>query len=251
VFIKDLHTPHLIKRGRIKLSKPIAIILAIIFLALGFASVFIFLIPNLGAGLSRRTYYILTLGTTTNLVQAENLSTQVKNGGGGGFIINDGIFHVTAAVYKDRLDAESVAARMMNEFDAEVLTINIPRKRIRGLNTHQDNRSFRNILLFSIELVDFIVYQNLKLDTNETTDSAIIYLLNTRLPLIKDNIIKLENLIYQHYQHQFLINTLEFYLNFYSDFYYMISIISGDGLVTHRLKYFAVKYILKYSDLIS
>ena len=247
--IKDLYNPHIIKRGRIGLTKPFAFFLAVIILVTGIIGTLVFVVPMIGTRLSGRNYYILTLGTSTNLVVAEGLSQRVKNGGGGGFIINDGIFHVSAAAYLDRGSAETVAGRM-DGFETGIFIVNIPRVRVREFNNRADNRALMELLVFPIDLIDFVIYQNSRLDTGETSDSAVTYLLANRAGAIRDNIVRLENLMYQHYDNQFLINILEFYLRFLYDFYYMVSITSGDGLLTHRLKYFVVKYILEYNGLI-
>jgi len=252
VHIKDFYTPHIIKRrgfGRKKLSKPFAFFLAIVLLVGAAVSAFVFIIPNIGVRLNRRTYFVLTLGTSTSLGEAESLSSEVKNGGGGGFIINDGIFHVSAAAYLTRQDADGVAARM-DGFETGVFVVDVPRVRVRAMDNRADNRALRDILLFSAQLIEYVIYQNVRLDTEQTTDSAIIYLFGIRLESIKEQIAKLENLIYLHYDNQFLVYTLEFFVYFLYDFNKMISITSGDGLVTHRLKYFSVKHLLRYQALI-
>jgi len=250
VIIKDLYTPHIIKRGKVRLAKPFAVFLAIVFLGAVIAVSFIFVIPNVGLRLPRRYYYILTLGTTTNLVQAEILSQQVKNSGGAGFIINEGVFYISAAAYLNREEAEIVAARM-DGFNTGVFTVGFARRRIREFDNRADNRALRDILLFPLELIDFVIYQNLRLDSGATTDSATIYLLNTRAGLIEDSIRELYNLVYGIYEiGRFMIDTLDFFQDFLYDFQSAIAV-GEEGLLTHRLKYFAIKHILAYRDLLS
>jgi len=258
VIIKDLYTPHIIGRGRrsrksggAKLSRPLAIILAIVFLAFGAVSAFVFVIPNIGVRLDRRHYYILTLGTTSNLIIAESLSYRVRSGGGGGFIINDGVFHIAAAAYFSMYDAISVADRMSGDFETGVLVVSIDRVRVQEFGRRAYNRTLRDSLLFAVELVDFVVYQNLRLDRGDTSDSAIIYLLETRVGHIEDNIKKLDELIYSvDAISDFLVYTIEFYQQFLYDFISTISV-GEEGLLTHRLKYFSVKYILAYQRLVA
>ena len=56
-----------------------------------------------------QTWYYVSFYSPTEIVEAELSAQNVKETGGAGYIINDGVFHIAASVYDSQRDAQTVA----------------------------------------------------------------------------------------------------------------------------------------------
>ena len=248
--IKDLYTPHLIKRQRGRVlffNRWLAVFLIFIALVAGGVAGWIVIFSPFSIRLRAAEYFILTLGVSQTLDGAETISAAVRAGGGGGYIINDGEFLITAAAYSSFTDAETVRERMAAEWNASIITVTVPRGRIPRFEDRRTDRQARQIIEYPLALIDIILHQNLRLDLADTTESAVLLMLMHESETLLQNKRALENLLTAFPDSEVLISALAFFTAFAADFTNTISITNTDGSLTHRLKYFACMYINAYA----
>lgn len=249
--VQDVDRPHILKGKRIKIfalkRKVVIIILTVMLLSAAAIGGLIWY--NSGIRLAKADYYILSLDTQSSLDSAETSSKEIINGGGGGYILNDGQFKITAAAYKTASDAETVRSRMSERFlSAQVIDAGIKKSKLKGFD-RKSNKEIKKILQYPVEFLDYILAQNLKLDAFETTESAVLLLLSGQTETLNSNKKKLEELLRSYPASIELNNAYEFYKTMQTAWDETISTTSADGTLTHRLKYFSCKHIHLYREL--
>ena len=73
--------------------------------------------------LKSKTWHYVTVRFSTEHLESELASENVKEKGGGGFILNDGTFVITATVFENESDAKSVASKIEN---GKVYSLTVP-----------------------------------------------------------------------------------------------------------------------------
>lgn len=121
--------PHIINRKRkshiIRTYKPnrILIFIAVLSLLVFGGAICYACISGKNLNEKKSEYYYVQFLVSDSLSDAQVRSEEIKTSGGSGFIINDNGFRVTAAVYKSKTDAESVAAKQNGDVGVYKLTI--------------------------------------------------------------------------------------------------------------------------------
>ncbi|MCL2821942.1 MAG: hypothetical protein FWD86_01940 [Firmicutes bacterium] len=272
--IVDLNTPHLIKNGRIRgekssgqTKKRIAVLLAILLALSTILSGWILIFRPFGHKLNSANFYILTLGTATSLSAATDLAASVSDGGGAGYIINDGEFIITAAVYLNKNDADTIKNRFSDEWDTQVLHLSINRSRFRlhqpgtadntlsgstpsgntsGQSVRQLQKQIAQSLNFPLEVLNSILSEITLLDTLSMTESGVIAQLSAKLEDTKTQKQTLTQIIIANPDLAITSRLSDFYLNFLEQLKITLSIYNTSGTLSHRLRYFAIGQIVEY-----
>ena len=151
---------------------PIIVVCLSIATSLMIASFFSTIITTSGIGLINTTtktqgsltLFALSLGTCNTFAQAEELSTSIKNKGGGGVIYKTDVFHVLASAYEIENDALKVQTNLNSQgMTSQIIKIEISQTSISAnytlnevsalddsLNAYKD--AFRTLFELSISL---------------------------------------------------------------------------------------------------
>lgn len=108
--IYDYENPHIVGREK-KTFSVIKLIVIILAISLAVTLIYIIFFKDASYSCESKSYYMLVVGTYDNDSVARDAAEQIRQRGGGGYILNDEGYSVIASVYLNRSDALAVANR--------------------------------------------------------------------------------------------------------------------------------------------
>lgn len=201
---------------------------------------------------------MLVLGRQSSISAAQTLQSQISDAGGSGYIINNGEFLITAFVYTNKSDADSVLQRVKSSYAAaEIVMYQIPATKIKRFGDRDSEKQLKELLNYPLEFVDTIIKYVYSLDSFESSESEVMLKLQTDNSVLKS---KTEMLNEYNLPAADLKTAKEsalvvaaianFSLLFYSEICQTLEgitqIASLQGKLTHHLKSIACEIVHKY-----
>jgi len=174
------HTPRRINRRVYREIYWRRIILIIVLLSVIVCGVGLYMLYGKNAVAAKKhmtvpsgAYHYVYMGTYATMAEARSAAVSLRLAGGAGYILNDEAgFRTAAAVYKNRTDAVSVAARLKSEgIDAEVLTVQSEAFKIEIITAEAEARELAAYFSYLHELFDSVYRIGADLDGQKITES--------------------------------------------------------------------------------
>lgn len=119
-----------------------------------------------------RTLYAVRLLSTQVEAEADERAASVKAAGGGGYVYNDGVYSVLAAVYANEADAQTVAERNAGE----VVALSITKIKCKVYEDIATSQSVSDNARYAFtELFDELYKISIDLDAHVLSESAAAY----------------------------------------------------------------------------
>lgn len=127
-----------------------------------------------------RSYYAVVTTETSLEGQAVEAAAAVKQAGGGGYVLNDGVYRVVAAVYPDNAAATAVADRLTaGSTQASVVTLTVEKMRFSAFGNRTKNAEPGAAVGYVVgELYDKLYELSLSLDEKKIAESVAVRLLS-------------------------------------------------------------------------
>lgn len=177
--IKDYKTPHFItkekpKRKGIGIGK-LLIVAFFVALLLCLAVFSVYLYSPFSFRLKKVDYYMLALYSSSSIKDAESKSKSISLAGGGGYILNDGTFLVTAFVYRQKKEANTVLERLNVEYpEGKIIKYSLPASKIKRFDNRAAEKELKDLLNYPISLINELINYVYKLDSFEQTESGVM-----------------------------------------------------------------------------
>lgn len=150
-----------------------------------------------------KTWHYVTVRFSTQHLESELASENVMQKGGGGFILNDGTFIITATVFENESDAQSVASGIENG-GVYSLTLSAIE-----LNADGDTSDIKNALTVYVDVCRQLTKIVSEYDEGKSTDSVAMFVLEKmrdKIALAREGIEKGNTKLFQATR-DFLIET--------------------------------------------
>ena len=128
--------------------------------------------------LKSKTWHYVTVRFSTEHLESELASENVKEKGGGGFILNDGTFVITATVFENESDAKSVASKIEN---GKVYSLTVPQI---SVSEQKDTKEIRNALSVYQKVYRELTAVVTDYDEGKSTDSVAMLVLGKMRDLV-------------------------------------------------------------------
>lgn len=189
-------SPHIIDRKRKKRAQKrhtvasfkagglLATFAAICVIAL-FAAVFFTSDSSDTFRIKARTWYYVSFYSPTEIVEAELSAQNIKETGGAGYIINDGVFHVAASVYDSQRDAQTVADKQSKP--AAVYKLVMPEIKLETIKDKDTSERVKRGFDAYSGVFDDITDVLIQFDRGAATESALMHAVsNVRSEIIAE-----------------------------------------------------------------
>lgn len=167
---------HVYRVNRVGIALFILIICAA---AAGLAVLFSLCFPAGVFIVKSKSYYVLQAKECASESESVAACLAARRMGGGGYVINDGVFRVTMAVYLTESDLLSVMSRLdEEEFVFKKYVVRLPELRLKRMeNDAQTDKAF-SLITYPDTVIRKLYELNLSLDKREISESAAILTLH-------------------------------------------------------------------------
>ncbi len=114
-----------------------------------------------------QTVYAISLFSSTNKDEVENLKAQLQSENGAGYIYEtDGTYHLLASIYQNKSDAELVRNNLsLQNVESEILTIETPAYNIEGDFSNDEKSILNDCITANFEIYKKLYDIAISLDT--------------------------------------------------------------------------------------
>lgn len=125
-----------------------------------------------------RKFFAVYTAETSVESEASAASESVRNGGGSGYVYNDGTFKVFAAIYPDEESASTVASRLTaNGTNAGYMVLTVPEIKLKGYDDRTERLRLAETVYYAYgELYDELYELSIELDEKRLSEAAAVKL---------------------------------------------------------------------------
>ena len=206
-----------------------------------------FLYPN---SIKKNEYYFVEINSFLTYSEANNLGNLISSVNGAGYVYYDGKYHVFAAFYPSKEDAETVCENLKPDYPTcSVYTLKCDKfHKIKDLTENQ-NKSVENLLNANISLMNSVYKCIINYDTNEINYNQL--LLN--LENIKSDYQKFSEEFFNQFNAITKYNKAKKYVTKiveFTEFFDELKSEQNEQTVSKLLKYKLIGMVINHSSLL-
>ena len=196
---------------------------------------------------SNYEFYFVKANTFSTYTQANNLSIEIQNSGGGGNLHYKNGYNILVNFYTNKNDAEAVCENLKSTYTtASIYTIQA--KNFKNLSNLSKNqcKSVQNLEKFLISSINTLSDTSLKLDKNELNSNQAATIFCSIFNNYQD--------IYEDFLNQFKTNskynpTKEYTFNIYTNLQSLSN--EKENLTNQKIKYLTIDTVLNFASFLN